>query len=118
MVNVSGLSGILCRLRVAWEGLGREDHFPKARARPTQAPTWAPAFLSDARLGQRDHQGLWILINNEPESTRGLKRGLPYNSNAQGPAASRVAGPGQLGKKERATFVAVGPTGFQNANVV
>lgn len=40
-----------CKLKVAWEAWGEEDHFPKARARPTQAPTGLPPFCLMRDLG-------------------------------------------------------------------
>lgn len=76
-----------------WEGKITSPRLQPALPKP---PPRAAAFLSDGRLGQGDdHQGLSILINDEPESTRGLKLGLPLHSNAQGVAAPRVVGPGE-----------------------
>jgi hypothetical protein len=84
-----------CRSKVAWEACEAKITSLRLESRSIQAPYRIAASLSDARLGQRDHQGLWILINSEPESTRGLKAWASLHSTVQGPAASHVVCSGE-----------------------
>ena len=75
-------------------GLGREDHFPKARARPTQAPTGLPPFclmrdLGNGSTGTFDTDQQRARVNERPQAW------APLHSTVQGLAASRVVGSGE-----------------------